>query len=137
MSNDKGRDEVAAVVDHFLEPGEKIRAVLPFASIPKLRKGPREGIRQRYRRYRPIVLTDRRLFLLETSRTPHPRGVLAQFRLHDVEVVGPITPGRFRTQEVTLDLAGVGKVPFVTGRYETDDLAELVARLTPDAGTGH
>ena len=131
-SNEKAREEVLGTVRDRLRPSESVLAVLPFASTPK-RPRPegktREGIYQSYRRYRPLVLSDRRLFVLDAGRTPHPRGgVLAEFPRRDVDVVDVI-PGRFNQNRVVLDLPGVGTVPFDVGGYEVDDLAKLRTAL--------
>jgi hypothetical protein len=128
-SNAKSREEVLGTVRDRLRSKDDVLAVLPFASTPKRPSGPdgttREGIYPSYRRYRPLVLTDRRLFVLDAGRTPHPRrGVLAEFSLKDVQVV-EVIPGRFNQTRVLLDLAGVGTVPFDVGGYEVDDLASL------------
>jgi hypothetical protein len=132
-SNEKAREEALGTIGDRLRPSEDVLAVLPFASTPKRPRGPegktREGIYPSYRRYRPLVLTDRRLFVLDAGRTPHPRGgVLGEFPLPDVDVVGVI-PGRFNQNRVVLDLPGVGTVPFDVGGYEVDDLAKLRAAL--------
>jgi hypothetical protein len=137
MDYAKSCADVTAVVEERLEPGETVEGVLPFALVPRQPKhagGTRVGIRQRSRRYRPIMITDRRLFLLDTGRTPYPRGVLAEFRNRDVGVV-QVTPGRLGTSTVVLDLGGMGEIPFVVGRYETNDLARLVAVLGPARDT--
>jgi hypothetical protein len=135
MSAAKSRKEVLRAVQDQLRPSEHVVAVLPFASTPKRPKGSegqtREGIYQSVRRYRPLVLTDRRLFVLEGARTPHPRGgVLAEFPIKDVNVVEVIR-GRFKQNRVLLDLPGEGTVPFEVGGYEVDDLAKLRAALEP------
>jgi hypothetical protein len=129
----KAREEALRAVRDHLRPAEDVLAVLPFASTPKRPQGPdgksRVGIYQSYRRYRPLVVTDRRLLVLEAGRTPHPRGgVLAEFPLKDVEVVEVIA-GRFKQNRVVLDLPGGGPVPFEVGGYEVDDLAKLRAAL--------
>jgi hypothetical protein len=138
MSKERSHRDATAAVEALLESGEVVEAILPFAAVPKGRRGSsdrgRVGIRQKYRRYRPIVMTDRRLFVLETGRTPHPRGVLAEFRHRDVGVVS-VTPGRFGVSTLVLDLNGVGEIPFVTGRLETEDLATLLAVLGPPRST--
>jgi len=61
-----------------LERGERIVAMLPFASVPKLPRQPggrtgkvRFGIRQSWRRYRPCVVTDRRLLVFDSVYGPH------------------------------------------------------------------
>ena len=125
----KSREEVLRAVRVRLRPREQVLGVFPFASTPKRTQGPegktREGIYQSYRRYGPLVLTDRRLFVLEGGRTPHPcGGVLVEFPLKDVDVVDVI-PGRFNQNRVLLDRPGVGTVPFEVGGYEVDDLARL------------
>jgi hypothetical protein len=132
-SNEKAREEALGTVRDRLRPSENVLALLPFASTAKRPKGPegktRVGIYQSVRRYRPLVLTDRRLFVLEAGRTPHPRGgVLGEFPLRDVKVLDVI-PGRFNQNRVVLDLPGVGAVPFDVGGYEVDDLATLRAAL--------
>jgi hypothetical protein len=130
-SNEKSRKEALGTVRGRLRPSENVLAVLPFASTAKRPRGPegktREGGYQSVRRYRPLVLTDRRLFVLEAGRTPHPRGgVLAEFPLRDVKVADVI-PGRFNQNRVVLDLPGA--VPFDVGGYEVDDLAKLRVAL--------
>lgn len=78
-----------------------------------------------------MVLTDRRLFVLDAGRTPHPRrGVLAEFQLLDFSVV-EVVPGRFNQNKFVLDFAGVGAVPFEIGGDEVDDLARLRETLEP------
>ncbi len=78
----KQRNQTLEVVADQLRPNENVIAVLAFASTPKRPKGPegkvRQGIYISYRRYRPLVVTNRRLFVLAASRTPYPRGVLAE-----------------------------------------------------------
>jgi hypothetical protein len=128
MSAKKSRDEATTAVADLLDPGETVVAVLPFTQVPRQPKGSRYGIRQRSRRYRPLVLTNRRLFILETGRTPRPRMLLAEFPHADVDVVR-VTPGRFGLSTMVLDLAGVGEVPFIVGRLEQDDADVLVATL--------
>jgi hypothetical protein len=123
----KQREEVLALVADRLQSGERVVAVLPFALTPKRPKPPRkvrDGIYQSYRRYRPLVATNRRLFVLDTARTPHPRAVLADFPLDAVDIVD-VVPMRMGQQQVVLDLPGLGAIPFVLGRYDADDLAAL------------
>lgn len=129
----KSREPALGAVRDRFQPAEKVVAVLPFASTPKRPSGPegktREGISSSYRRYRPIVVTDRRLFMLDAGRNSRPRGdVLGEFPLQAVDVVDVI-PGRFNQNRVLLDLPGVGTVPFDVGGYEVDDLARLRAVL--------
>ncbi len=128
----KQRNEVVDTVADRLGPGEEVIAVLPFAATPKRPKGPqgkiREGIYTVYRRYRPIVVTNRRLFVIGGSRTPYPRGVLAEFPLADVTYVDEI-PARFSQTRLLLDLPDNGTVPFDLGRYDVPDLPQLRAAL--------
>jgi hypothetical protein len=128
-SADKARKEALGAVQDHLRPDEHVLAVLPFASTPKRPRGAagkiREGVYQSYRRYRPLVLTDRRLFVLDAGRTPHPRrGVLAEFPTAQVEVVAVI-PSRFNQNRLVLDLGGVGAVPFELGGYDVEGLGIL------------
>jgi hypothetical protein len=119
-----------------LHGGERIVAMLPFASVPKLprlpgaprgRKGKvRFGIRQSWKRYRPTVVTDRRLLVFDSGRTPNARELLGAFPLHDIRI-GPRGVGRFGATTFTLDLPGNGEVPFETGRREAEDV-EVLAR---------
>src|SRR5690348_12875929 len=82
---------------------ERIVAMLPFASVPKLPRQPggrknkvRFGIRQSWKRYRPTVVTDRRLLVFDSGRTPTARTLLGSFPLDEVRM-GPIGTGRFGT----------------------------------------
>jgi hypothetical protein len=113
-----------------LQPWESIVALLPFATVPKRGKGPegkvRVGIRQSWRRYRPLVVTDRRLLVFDSGRTPDPRGLLAAFALAEVTMSPPV-PRRFGATVFELTLPGEGAVPFETGRR--DDLAGLQAAV--------
>jgi hypothetical protein len=126
--DDVRRRELRKQVDEHLSAREMVLAMLPFASVPKRAKGPegkvRTGVRQSWRRYRPLVLTDRRLLIFDTGRTPHPRELLAQFARAEVHWVDA-RPGRFGQTVVVLDLPGLGPVPFETGRLERDDVATL------------
>jgi hypothetical protein len=125
--------------------GERIVALLPFASVPKLPREPepgrktgrkekvRFGIRQSWRRYRPLVVTGRRLLVFDSGRTPNPRTLLAAFPLEAV-TIGPMTKGRFGVTRFTLALPDNGEVPFETGRREaldTDRLQELLVSPRP------
>ena len=101
--------------------------MLPFAQTGKRPKPPkkvRDGIYQSYRRYRPLVATDRRLFVLDTARTPHPRNVLAEFPIEAVTIVD-VVPRSFGQQRVLIDLPDLGPVPFDVGRYDLDGLTSL------------
>jgi hypothetical protein len=124
--------------DEELGRGERIVAMLPFASVPKLpgrqrgRKNKvRFGIRQSWRRYRPTVVTDRRLLVFDSGRTPSARELLGTFPLVDV-TMSPLGTGRFGATTFDLDLPGLGKVPFETGRHEADDVARLEIQLGQD-----
>jgi len=87
---DRYRRDLLALVEGSFAARESVQAILPFANTLKRPKGPegkvRTGVYQGYRRYRPLLLTDRRLFIFETGRTPHGRGVLAEFSNDDVRV---------------------------------------------------
>jgi hypothetical protein len=128
----KQRAQLVAMVQDRLRSKESVLAVFPFTSTKKRPRLPgetrkdrvREGVYQSYRRYRPLVLTDQRLFVFETGRTPHPRGLLAEFRVDDVELA-EIVPGRLGVTGFVLELPGIGRVPFECGRKEVDDLAVL------------
>jgi hypothetical protein len=132
---DKSRQRLLDLVSDRLASGETVIAMLPFASIPKRAKGPegkvRTGVRQSWRRYRPVVLTARRLFLFDTGRTPHPIAVLASYDVADVHFVETV-PGRFRETVLVLDLPGLGPIPFETGRLERDDLMVIEQYLSGD-----
>jgi hypothetical protein len=129
---DKYRATLLAAVAEWGIARTSVRAILPFALVPKRPKGPegkvRVGIHQSFRRYRPVVLTQHELFVFDAGRTPQPRELLARFPTGDVEVVSA-TPGRFGTVTIVLDLPGEGLVPFETGRRERDDVAVLLAQL--------
>jgi hypothetical protein len=128
---DSRRQDLIDQLGDRLARRETVIAMLPFASVPKRAKGPEgkvtTGIRQSWRRYRPVVITDRRLFVFESGRTPHPRGVLAEFPVADVHFV-ETKPSRFG-QLLVLDLPGLGPLPFEVGRLERDDVAALQAFL--------
>ena len=128
----KQRKQTVEVIADELRPDETVLAVLAFASTPKRPKGPegkvRVGIYISYRRYRPLVVTNRRLFVLEASRTPYPRRVLAEFPLADVHVVD-VVQGPFSQSRLLLDLPDIGTVPFDLGRYDVEELPELRAAL--------
>ena len=117
-----------------LEHGESIVAMLPFATTPKRPKGPagkvREGVWQSARLHRPMVLTDRSLFVFDAGRTPHPRAVHARFSRRDVRVVR-VAERRSGASTLILELADQGEVPFELGRF--DDLEVFVAAIGPDS----
>jgi hypothetical protein len=126
----QNREALTKIVSPRLERGEAIVAMLPFATTPKRPKGPegkvREGVWQSARLHRPLVLTDRSLFVFDAGRTPHPRAVHARFGLHEVSVVNVIER-RAGTSTIVLELAREGQVPFELGRY--DDVAVFVAAV--------
>ena len=123
--------------------GEKIVAMLPFATVPKAprlpgaprgRKGKvRFGIRQSWRRYRPTVVTDRRLLVFDSGKTPHPRWLLGAYPLDQVKM-GPLGVGGMGATSFTLALPDAGEVPFETGRRESADVA-LLAQMVGQVAT--
>jgi hypothetical protein len=135
---DKYRTTLVRMLNGTLRSGETIVAILPFVTSmkrPKIPGAPRGkagkvriGIYQSWRRYRPIVLTNRRLFVFETGRTPNPRELLAAFDNDEVDVVMVTQTGRSVTR-FTLELPGTGPVPFEAGRREQDDLTVLIETL--------
>jgi hypothetical protein len=126
------RQEVVDAVQDYLRPAEKVIAVLPFAATPKRPKGPegkvRQGIYQSARRYRPLVATNLRLFVVGAFRTPYPRGVLAEFPASAVKVVD-LVPARFNQQRLLLDLPSIGTVPFDLGAFDLIELDQFQAAL--------
>jgi hypothetical protein len=108
--------------------------MMPFASVPKLPKVPgaprgrkgkvRFGIRQSWKRYRPTVVTNQRLLVFDSGRTPNARELLGAFPLGEV-TIGPLGVGRFGATTFELGLPGVGRVPFETGRREEADVEAL------------
>src|SRR5262245_46704441 len=107
---DAYRRRLRARADEELKAGERIVAMLPFASVPKLPRQPggrrgkvRFGIRQSWRRYRPTVVTDRRLLVFDSGRTPSACTLLGAFPLGQVSM-GPIGSGRFGATTFDLDL---------------------------------
>ena len=128
----KQREQVLGAVSDRLRSGERVIAVLPFASTPKRPKRPqgkvRVGIYQTSRRYRPLVVTSDRLFVINTSRTPYPRGVLAEFPIADVDFVD-LVPAGLSQGRLLLALPDNGTVPFDLGRYDIAELPELRAAL--------
>jgi len=138
-SREDHRTAIEQMATEWLRGDERIVACLPFVHVPKLAKGSaklatgsakkvKDGIHQSYRRFRPLVLTDRRLLVFDTARTPHPRGVLAVFPRDEVEVLA-VRPARFGGVEVELELPGTGTVPFVAGRKDRDGLIVMVHEL--------
>src|SRR5262245_33505909 len=98
-----------AFAGDFLLPGERVAITFPFTHTPPRPRGPegkvRDGIYQSARRYRPLVLTDRRLLVFDAGRTPQPKLLLAAFPRADLELVS-VVPGRFGATTVTLELPG-------------------------------
>lgn len=135
-SEDRQRQALTAILDEELEPGEKVLAVLPFASS---RRRPRErgsakvktGVWTTSGRYRPLALTDRRLLVFETGRTPNPRYLLADFANDHVRIVD-FQRASFGRHTMVLALPDVGNVPFILGRYDQPDLAPFFATLDHD-----
>jgi hypothetical protein len=132
-ADERNRQAMTELIAARLERGESIVAMLPFATTPKRPKGPsgkvREGVWQSARLHRPMVLTDRSLFVFDAGRTPHPRAVHARFRRDDVTVVR-VDERRSGMSTLVLALSEQGEIPFQLGRF--DDLAIFVAAL----GTG-
>jgi hypothetical protein len=129
---------MARVADD-LTPGERVVALLPFAAVLKLprlpkepgqrrRKKVHEGLRQSQKRYRPVVFTNRRMFVFDSGRTPHTRALLAELPLEAVALVG-VTPAGFGQQVVTLSLRGEGEVPFEVGKKELADVEAIRSLL--------
>ena len=141
--NDKYRAELARRVEPSLRSGERITAILPFVSSLKRPKVPgaprgkagkvRTGVYQSWHRYRPMVLTNRRLIVFESGRTPNPREVLEEFRVEDLQVVS-VTPLGRSSARFVLELPQIGQVPFEAGRREQDDLEALVTTLGGPSG---
>jgi hypothetical protein len=129
---DKKRATLARMIQDQLRAGETILAILPFTNTQKRPKKPgegrkdkvRTGVYQSWRRYRPLVLTDRRLFVFETGRTPFPRALLAEFPVDQIEL-SDVEPGRFGATRFVLDLPSIGRVPFEAGSKEQRELTTL------------
>ncbi|HZP30860.1 MAG TPA: hypothetical protein VFC99_18070 [Acidimicrobiia bacterium] len=126
---EKQREIALGTVADRLRSGEQVVAMLPFAANaprPRALGKRREGIYQTNRRYRPLVVTDRRLFVLQGAKTPYPHGILAEFPLASVTFVD-VAPRWFGQQRVRLDLPDEGVVPFDVGKF--DDVDGLRAAL--------
>jgi hypothetical protein len=119
-----------------LRGDERILAILPYTTVSKRPRGPegkvREGVWQSTRRYRPIVVTDRRVLVFDTGRTPYPRMLLAEFPIEQI-TMSEVVSGRFGTERFTLALAGEGVVPFEAG--QRDDVAGLQTAFNSRPGT--
>jgi hypothetical protein len=135
--DERNREALTALLAPRLDRGEAIVAMLPFATTPKRPKGPegkiRDGVWQSARLHRPLVLTDRSLFVFDAGRTPHPRAVHARFGLDEVSVVS-VVERRAGMSTLVLELPRQGQVPFELGRF--DDLAVFIAAVgEPEAST--
>jgi hypothetical protein len=128
VRNDKSRDSVVRSIQDKLRDGETICAVFPFTQTSKRPRMPGQtrrdrvatGVYQSARRYRPLVITSQRLFVLDGGRGAVPRGILADFPKEAIGV-GEVTPVSYWTVRFTLDLPGLGLVPFEAGRKERDE----------------
>jgi hypothetical protein len=136
---DPYRRRLRARAEEELQPGERIVAMLPFASVAKLPRQPggrsakvRFGIRQSWRRYRPSVVTDRRLLVFDSGKAPNARTLLGAFPLAAI-TMSPLGVARFGATSFDLTLPGLGAVPFETGRREVDDVAVLQSTLAVSA----
>jgi hypothetical protein len=128
---DRYRTQLADAASQELRGGEQVVGMLPFATVPKRPKGPegkiRDGIYQSQRRYRPLVVTDRRLLVFESGRTPFARALLADFPLGEVAMTDP-EPGRMGIIHFTVSFPREGDVPFEVGRR--DDVDALRAAVS-------
>ena len=126
------RSVLLSLVTPDLSPGERVLAVLPFANTPKRPKGRdgrvREGIWQSARRYRPLVLTNQRLFVFDTARSPHPQRVLCVVPGSSVRVVSTL-PGTMGRTTLLLELPVEGVVPFELGRFDVEDVDAFTGAL--------
>ena len=129
---------LAARVSEELARGEHVVACFPFAAIPKLperrkrRDKIRLGLRQSWRRYRPLACTDRRLFVFDSGRTPHPRSLLATYPLDQVDV-REARAGSFGGHRLVLGLPEAGDMPFELGKRDLRDLDVFLGLLVPPA----
>jgi hypothetical protein len=74
------------------------------------------------------VVTNRRVLVFDSGRTPNARELLGAFSLEEV-TMGPRGVGRFGATTFELVLPGVGEIPFETGRREAEDVEELARRV--------
>jgi len=135
-NEDRQRRALDALLQEELRPGEKVLAVLPFSSTKRRPREPGQqkvmtGVWTTSSRYRPLVLTDRRLLIFETGRTPHPRWVVADYPVDHVRIVD-FQRASLGRHTVVFELPELGDVPFTLGRYEPQDLAPFLATLHPD-----
>jgi hypothetical protein len=141
VAGNKNRAVLADAVRPRLRGGEAIVALFPFTETRKRPRAPGarrsdrviEGVYQSRRRYRPMVLTDRRLYVFDAGRTPHPRALLAEYPLGVVALVDVRPASRFGATCFVLSLPAIGDVPFECGRRETADLDTLCSLLRPTA----
>ena len=132
VRTDKSRASIVRSIQDKLRAREEIRAVLPFTQTSKRPRMPGQarrdrvltGIYQSARRYRPLVITSQRLFVLDGGRGAVPRGILADFPRDQIGV-GEVTPVSYWTVRFTLDLPGLGLVPFEAGRKEHDEALKV------------
>jgi hypothetical protein len=127
---------LAELTQPELRGDERIVAILPYTTVPKRPKGPegkvRLGLWQSWKRYRPVVVTDRRMFVFDTGRTPYPRALLAEFPVDQI-AMSEVATGRFGISRFTLTLPGEGAVPFEAGKR--DELAALRDSLSSPPGS--
>lgn len=108
---------------------ERALAAFPYAVVPRRPKGPegkvRDGIHQSQRRYRPVVCTNRRVLVYDSSHTFHPRGLLGAFPAAEVRAMD-LRPGRWGGRVLVLHLPGEGEVPFELGKKDLPDLGTVL-----------
>ena len=128
--DERHRLVLTELVGPSLAPGETIEAILPFATVPKRPRGPdgkvREGLWQSTALHRPLVLTDRALYVFDAGRTPFPRFLIATYARDALRVVD-VRHRRLSTRTVTVSIPGEGDVPFEVGTK--DDVEVFVASL--------
>ena len=134
-SEDRQRQAIAALLEGNLEPGEKTLAVLPYASTakrPRVAGEPKVkmGLWTTASRYRPLVLTNQRLLVFETGRTPYPRYLLEEFPVDQVRIVD-FQRASMGRHTMVLALPDLGNVPFILGRYDQQDLKTFLRHARP------